>query len=1568
MKRSLVLLFFGLLTVVLFGQILPSGSASSRKATTRNRHTLTAQKHRKAARTRMKASATKLQSATASSHLSQAVSAAVPQYTIQGTLDLAPSSPQLTAVDPYANPANPNDTLKPARPFWYSVDKDGLTVLTLGTNQVVERIPWNYIPAGTTTPGFPVVQPDGEFVNVVPPAEGYQVVGMTVSYPTEEALASNSETPPTYVYVVVANSGYEWQSNPSPDPLAGRDPNLRDTLAPKTSSATESAMLIQVDVTDPTLPLNDAAAPVAPLAGAILGHGAGQPAYDPGTGNVYVGNMPSTSLPAGLQSFVSVVASIAVPEVAAAGEAGGIEAPPIILPLESPDVLPNTPLAWPLLAEGGEGPFLWEFQNLPTWLTAHIDKITGQMDGIVYGTVPASGSWTFQVRVTDMAEPTAPNPSEWTNITMTANAAAEEQLAGELPFEAGVPNAVALQGTGSCTPGPTSSLGSIVPAWIDVVTVPGGVNPSKPTEQTIGCVVMGTAPISGEYYQFTMPNFMFAYPWDREPVLFDGNVAGAYVFDPLPAGVTLSGLAWHQIEKIHDPSTEADILNAEFIGVEPFTGQLYRILLPQGALEIGTVTGPPEISVEIDEVSAEGLPLLDGLKLSRSDITTQLTGSQAIAFGNLAVEADRDIFVSAGYILDPTNNTIIPIGGPTGSTIENGALIKVSGGTATTINLPGVQAYSLGLDSDLAPAVPVQEKGQVDNGVLWVAGTNTGNVAVVDTAAGTNAQTLAIPDATSVGGVSVNPGTGFAFVAGQSLQNVTIFGAGSVPDTAPAIVSAVTGIFAVGSPNSLNVIATGSPTPTLSHTGTLPQGVTFKDNGNGTATLAGTPAAGTEGDYPLTFKASNGVLPDATKAFTLSVGTSPVITSAATITFTVGSAGSFTATATPNTGTLIATLSEVGALPTGVTFTDNEDGTATLAGTPAPGTEGTYPLTITATNGVPPDATQAFTLIVNGPGNTSPAITAHPANQTVTAGQTATFTSAASGNPTPAVQWQRSTDNGSTWSNIAGATSTSYTTASTTTAMNGHQYRAVFTNSAGSVTSNAATLTVNNPATAPTVTTHPANQTVTAGQTAAFTAAASGSPTPTVQWELSTDNGSTWSNIAGATGTSYTTASTTTTMNGHRYRAVFTNSAGSATSNSAILTVNPAGLPVATLSPTSLSFSSQVINTASTAKTVTLSNSGTGPLTISSIVPSGSFAVVSQTCGTTLAAAAKCTVQVNFTPTQLGTLKGALTFTHNAANSPLAVTLTGTAVLPAALTPTSASYGYQALGTTSAAKNFTLVNNQSSSLNSIATSISGNFAISATTCATSLAAKGKCTISVTFTPTTTGTKMGMLTVTHSASNSPQTVSLTGMGVLPVTLSPISASYGYQALGTTSAAKAFTLTNNQGSSLNSIALSISGDFAISATTCASSLAAKNKCTISVTFAPAATGAKTGTLTVTHSASNSPQNVSLMGTGVLPATLTPTSLSYGYQTVGTTSVAKMLTLTNNLSVSLNSIVISPSGDFAVSATTCTSSLAAKGKCTISVTFTPTATGVRTGTLMVTHSAGNSPQNVSLKGTGR
>lgn len=205
---------------------------------------------------------------------------------------------------------------------------------------------------------------------------------------------------------------------------------------------------------------------------------------------------------------------------------------------------------------------------------------------------------------------------------------------------------------------------------------------------------------------------------------------------------------------------------------------------------------------------------------------------------------------------------------------------------------------------------------------------------------------------------------------------------------APAFTSANATTFTVGTAGNFNVAANGAPAPAFSFTGSLPSGVTLSAAG----VLSGTPAAATGGTYPITITANNGIAPNATQSFTLTVNQPPAITSANATTFVVGTNGSFTLT---KTGFPAPTLSQTGTLPGGVTFTA---ATGVLSGTPAAGTGGSYPISFKASNGVGSDAVQSFTLTVNQ----APAITS--ANSTTfTAGAAGAFNVTATGFPSPTI-------------------------------------------------------------------------------------------------------------------------------------------------------------------------------------------------------------------------------------------------------------------------------------------------------------------------------------------------------------------------------------------------------------------------------------------------------------------------------------------------------------------------------------------------------------------------------------
>jgi len=203
------------------------------------------------------------------------------------------------------------------------------------------------------------------------------------------------------------------------------------------------------------------------------------------------------------------------------------------------------------------------------------------------------------------------------------------------------------------------------------------------------------------------------------------------------------------------------------------------------------------------------------------------------------------------------------------------------------------------------------------------------------------------------------------------------------------------------------------------------------------------------------------------------------------------------------------------------------------------------------TVGVHTATTGAATLTVYWP----PVVVTNPVSTGVVAGETATFTASASGgNPTPpTVQWEVLKGSSSTWTKVSGGTSDTLAVVGTTKADNGYEYRAYFSNKYYNVTSEPATLTVGEAP--PAITANPSSLSVLVGETAVFTASATGVPTPTIQWEVSADSGSTWTAVSGATSDSMTVAGATLAENGNEYRANFQNRFGKETSAAATLTV-----------------------------------------------------------------------------------------------------------------------------------------------------------------------------------------------------------------------------------------------------------------------------------------------------------------------------------------------------------------------------------------------------------------------------
>jgi hypothetical protein len=313
-----------------------------------------------------------------------------------------------------------------------------------------------------------------------------------------------------------------------------------------------------------------------------------------------------------------------------------------------------------------------------------------------------------------------------------------------------------------------------------------------------------------------------------------------------------------------------------------------------------------------------------------------------------------------------------------------------------------------------------------------------------------------------------------------------------------------------------------------------------------------------------------------------------------------------------------------------------------------------------------------------------------------------------------------------------------------------------------------------------------------------------------------------------------------------------------------------AAQPVVSLSPTSLSFGNEEVGVPTT-QPVTLTNTGTAALSITSIAISGANSgdfTQSNNCGSLLGAGANCTINVTFNPSKTGNRAGNVKLVDNAPGSPQTVPLSGVGIAPVAvLSPTGLSFTGVLVGSSSSPLALTLENTGTASL--IITSIMATGDFSQTNNCTVVATSSSCVIDVTFSPTAVWSRGGSIVITDNAYNNPQQVAfLVGMGNsgAATSFSTKSLGFGSVHLGTTTAAKTITLTNTGTAALNINSILASGDYS-QTNNCPSALNTAANCTINVTFTPSATGARTGYITVNDTDASFLHSVTLNGTGTL-----------------------------------------------------------------------------------------------------
>ena len=403
----------------------------------------------------------------------------------------------------------------------------------------------------------------------------------------------------------------------------------------------------------------------------------------------------------------------------------------------------------------------------------------------------------------------------------------------------------------------------------------------------------------------------------------------------------------------------------------------------------------------------------------------------------------------------------------------------------------------------------------------------------------------------------------FSVVVSNSAGGVTS-GNATLTVVVPAVITT--------QPVAQTVTAGQSTTFSVTATGTGPFTYQWRKNGvnipGATASSYTTPTTSSaDNNAVFTVVVSNSAGTVTSSSATLTVVVAPTITTQpAAQTVNAGQTATFSVTAS-GTATLSYQWAKNG--------TDISGATSSSYTTPATSSaDNAAVYTVTVSNSAGSVTSSNAILTVN----VGPAISIQPASQTVTAGQTVSFGVVATGTAPLTYQWSK---NGS---NISGATSSMYTTPATVVADSGAVFTVLVSNSISSVTSNNATLTVNPAPVAPAITAQPAAQTVTSGQTASFSVTASGTAPLSYQWKK---NGT---NISGATSSSYTTPVTVIGDNGATFTVVVSNSVGTATSNSATLTVNAAVAPAITTQP-----AAQTVTAGQTAS-FSVTASGTAPL------------------------------------------------------------------------------------------------------------------------------------------------------------------------------------------------------------------------------------------------------------------------------------------------------------------------------------------------------------------------------------
>ena len=417
------------------------------------------------------------------------------------------------------------------------------------------------------------------------------------------------------------------------------------------------------------------------------------------------------------------------------------------------------------------------------------------------------------------------------------------------------------------------------------------------------------------------------------------------------------------------------------------------------------------------------------------------------------------------------------------------------------------------------------------------------------------------------------------------------------------------------------------------------------------------------------------------------------------------------------------------------------------------------------------------------------------------------------------------------------------------------------------------------------------------------------------------------------------------------------------------ITPNP-GTFSAAVGATSLVITFNVANSGGTASG-SLSTTLTG-------LDANQFTIVDNKCVVPLASLGICPIQVVFSPTSVGNKTAIITVTDSTVGSvPVTTTLTGIPIAgPTATITGAASLGNVVVGKSSAATPYTVTNSGGAATGALTVSTSDPaFVIGSDLCiGLSVAPAKTCTFTITFSPTAVGAKSAVVSVSAGGSVlGTLQIGGTGTTVAALTMTPPTLDFGTIGVGTVSTPQTFTVTNTGGTATGALTVTNAGvggasQFA-STTTCQAALAPSATCEVVVTFKPTAAGSASASFSVSDGAITSPVRTAV-GTALERPGITIGCVpsSFADTVVGQTSSAVVCTVTNDSASkqATGALTTTTTGDFAVTTNTCAASLEPGLSCTMSVVFKPTASGSRTGTVVIAGASGGTG-NHNLSGTG-